>query len=90
VGKGGLLQHTIVNMSRKHWQFDSVRDPFRHLWQVEAAARKLDLIGLQWIPSSLSDLEIKGVHTAIIAKIFFKKIKYRAANAFDGLSPTGC
>ena len=42
------------------------------------------------VTSSLSDLEIKGVHNAIIAKIFFEKIKYRAANAFDGLSPTGC
>jgi hypothetical protein len=41
-------------------------------------------------PSSLSDLEIKGVHNAIIAKIFSKKIKYRAANAFGGHSLTAC
>ena len=40
--------------------------------------------------SSLSDLEIKGVHNAIFAKTFFKKIEYRAANALDDLSPTDC
>jgi hypothetical protein len=37
-----------------------------------------------------SEKEIKGVHNAIIAKIFFKKTKSRAANAFGGLSPTVC
>ena len=35
-------------------------------------------------------VDIGWLLLAQIAKIFFEKIKYRAANAFDGLSPTGC
>jgi hypothetical protein len=50
--------------------------------------RRINRFTENFQPSRLSDLEIRGVHNAIFAKIFFKKIEYRAVNAFDGLSPT--